>query len=212
MFKTDKVSTETVDLLLNLDSVITEFYLAGGTALSMYFQHRQSDDLDFFSEKNINPERLLHELTKKFSDIKDIKIQEGTLLSTIRGVKVSFMEYMYPMINPPNHWNQLKIASIHDIACMKMVAIASRSVKKDYFDLYEILKHITPSDVIDSLVLKYGNKIDLYPFIIALTYFVEADKQPDPYRVNHSWGEIKKYLLGTQAKFYEALKNITNKN
>jgi len=212
MFKTDKVSTETVDLLLKLDSIITEFYLAGGTALSLYFQHRQSDDLDFFSEKSINPESLLHELTTKFSGMKDIKIQEGTLLCTIKGVKVSFMEYLYPMINPPNDWNLLKIASIQDIACMKMVAIASRSAKKDYFDLYEIIKNITPSEVIDSLVLKYGNKIDLYPFVLALTYFVEADKQPDPYRVNHSWGEIKKLLLDTQTKFYDALKNITNKN
>lgn len=41
--------SQTLKLLNTLESKLPDFYLAEGTALAMYYEHRVSYDLDFFT-------------------------------------------------------------------------------------------------------------------------------------------------------------------
>ena len=51
--------------ILKKTSFLKEFgvYLAGGTALALYFGHRTSQDLDFYTPKHFNP----NEIYRKFN-------------------------------------------------------------------------------------------------------------------------------------------------
>lgn len=52
---------------------IKKFYLAGGTAVALFFHHRRSDDLDFFSMRSFQEITLIKHL-KKFGKY-DFNIQ-----------------------------------------------------------------------------------------------------------------------------------------
>lgn len=41
--------------LLGKNGITKRFYLAGGTAVALQLNHRESYDLDFFTQKNIDP-------------------------------------------------------------------------------------------------------------------------------------------------------------
>ena len=112
------------------------FYLAGGTALSLWYGHRESVDLDFFRYKSFDPEKL----RSKISLFKVTKIAENTLYGDLNDVSVSFFSFPYKNLAEFGEYKGFKIASKLDIALMKLNAIAKRSTKKDFVDLYFLLK------------------------------------------------------------------------
>src|SRR3989338_2960816 len=71
---------------LSAKSFIRKFYLAGGTAIALFFNHRRSDDLDFFSEKMFKGVALINNL-KKTGKFETLKTDENTLIGKLNGVK-----------------------------------------------------------------------------------------------------------------------------
>jgi hypothetical protein len=55
-------NTQKVFQKLGTLDVIKPFYLSGGTALALYLGHRESEDLDFFSKEDFNPQKLQQDL------------------------------------------------------------------------------------------------------------------------------------------------------
>ena len=64
--------------------------------------------------------------------------------------------------------NNLRIASILDIALMKITAIGGRGAKKDFFDLYNILnvENISVSNLAEGLLQKCGDNINYFNTIM----------------------------------------------
>ena len=122
-----------------------QFYLAGGTALATYFGHRHSVDLDWFTGKQIeDPLRLAQEIRDERIPFKTASIERGTLYGTVSGIRVSLLEYRYPLLRPlaPCPGFACLMASMEDIACMKLSAVAQRGSKKDFVDIYALaLRH-----------------------------------------------------------------------
>ncbi len=143
MLSTDRLSSQTLNLLNILESKLPDFYLAGGTALAMYYGHRVSFDLDFFTAESYRPEALLEYLKQLGVSIESVRIQTGTLEAEIESVRASFFEYHYDLVEPFNKYKSLDVASVIDIAAMKLSAIAARAEKKDYFDFAGILKRVS---------------------------------------------------------------------
>lgn len=173
---------------------LDNFYLAGGTALSLILGHRKSIDLDFFSSHFPKPEILLSKLIS--FNPKIIGQDKGTLDLYIDDVKVSFLEYKYPLIGNFLDFEGVKIASLEDIACMKLSAISSRGTKKDFIDLYFILKKLG----FKKLILLFKEKFEGIDYQMAhilksLVYFEDANKDPDPvFLVDLDWLKTKKFL------------------
>ncbi len=122
-----------------------DFYLAGGTALALQIGHRDSIDFDFFTEKDIDQKKLFAEIKQIFKKSKILKVQEEKNTLTVildEKIKLSFFTYKYKLIKKLIQTESLNLASIEDIACMKLAAITSRAVNKDYIDLYFILQNI----------------------------------------------------------------------
>ena len=177
---------------LGESGIIKDFYLAGGTALSLWLGHRKSRDLDFFSQKNFNLPLLSDFLVSKL-DAKVIIAETGTLLTEINGVKTSFLHYPYKNLEDCESWRNIKLASLIDISCMKIIAISQRAEKKDFFDFYEIIKLFSPDELRSSILEKYGRKsLNCYHILKSLFYFEDAESSPNPISINGTnWKTVK---------------------
>ena len=160
----------------------SNFYLTGGTALSeFYLQHRESVDLDFFTQNHFNQETILalfndFSATHKFivsSEYIDplyqllLKFESGSTL------KVDFSYYPYKRIAKGNLYQGFEIDSLTDIAVNKLLTISQRVEVKDFVDLYFLLKNHSLWDLIHGVEIKFKRKID--PFILASDFTLAED-------------------------------------
>jgi hypothetical protein len=192
---------------------IKDFYLAGGTALSLELGLRKSNDFDFFSSRPFGEEKLFADLTRALGKKPQvISLGEGTCDVNADGIQISFFYYPHPLLEDTvisAELPGLQMASLDDIAAMKMAAIGSRSVKKDFYDLYHILtlKNYQASDLIRLLNKKFGKKgWGASYYVMSLSYFdpAEADSLPQCY-VPCDWSKIKTYFLAFQKAMLAAL-------
>ncbi len=207
MLSTKFVSHKTVEALKTLAPFVEDFYLAGGTALSIYYQHRESLDLDFFTQKKLVPDIFIGYLKKNGIDLKKIEIEPSTIHCILNDVRVSFFEYNYPVLEL-REFKGIKIASVLDIASMKLSAIMGRSEKKDYFDIVEILSHMSFSQVVEGFVKKFGREVDLYHLVLALEYFDDVEDSPDPRQAKREWNEVKEFLRKNAKEFFDTIKSL----
>ena len=208
MLRSGKLSSKTRNLLNILESKLTDFYLAGGTALAMYYEHRVSFDLDFFTAESFRPEVMLGYLKHLGVSVENVRIQTGTLETEIEGVRSSFFEYHYALVGPFNKYGSLDVASVIDIAAMKLSAIAARAEKKDYFDLAEILKRESSERVLQAFVKKYGREVDLYHIVRAVAFFDDVEDSPDPLGAVLTWKEVKDSLKVKSKELFDVAKSF----
>ena len=146
------------------------FYLTGGTALAeFYFQHRLSEDLDFFSESEFDTTYITIFLSKNQKKIgfKKFNIEKKPnrfiyfLEFSKERIKVDFAFYPYPRIRSDlgRKFNLLKVDSVFDIATNKVFTLFQHPRLRDYIDLYFIFKK-TPDFNLGSLVTYARNKFN----------------------------------------------------
>lgn len=170
-----------------------DFYLAGGTAVYYYLGHRESLDLDFFTKRKID----FRNWKPIFEKFEIMEYTEDTIHSIIEGIKVSFFYYPYELLQERQKLDMIELASLEDILAMKISAILQRGSKKDFVDVYFILKELkmNSEQLIQIFQQKYGN---FNPLIIkkALTYFEGADKEGELRMIKSiSWDKIKEYFI-----------------
>lgn len=176
------------------------FYLGGGTTLAIHLGHRHSIDLDWFTGEGIpDPLRLAQDIRDKGVPFITGQIERGTLHGAISGIRVSFLEYRYPLLKLLVSWPEFtcQIASPEDLACMKLSALAQRGSKKDFVDIYALgLKYIPLKDMIRLYQQKYSVK-DVAHVLYGLAYFDDADRERMPKMYwDIDWRTIKKTLQG----------------
>lgn len=204
-FELLKSITETVS--------IEDYYMIGGTALSIQLGLRESFDFDFCVPKQFNNEMLIEEL-KKLGTLEVLQNQKGTCDVVLNGVQVSFFYYPNPVINElvkTEEIPSLKLANILDIAIMKIIAIGGRGAKKDFFDLYYIINKnkIVVEDLAKGLVQKCGNHINYVNIIMGLSYFEDAENEILPKTfVDYDWDKIKKFFITFQTKFQNNIEKM----
>jgi len=136
--------------LLAEDKPFSEyFYLSGGTALSEYYlRHRISEDLDFFSEKEID-KIWLNSLTKRIKqtagfgklDIQESFNRNLVFFTTDKAtLKTEFTYYPFTQIEKSVIHNGIKIDSLIDIAVNKFFTIYQKPTARHFIDLFLILK------------------------------------------------------------------------
>lgn len=192
----DSTTLSLLNKLMDLKELST-CSLVGGTALSLKYGHRKSIDIDLFSTEEIAIEPLVNRLINEFKlDFTYEKQQpKFGLFCYIKNVKVDIIHYPHPLLKPIEVIDNIKLFSELDIAAMKINAILGRGVKKDYFDLAELLKHFSLEDIINAYQTKYPNQHYLISIPNALTYFVDAENSPNPISLNKtSWEEVKNTL------------------
>lgn len=192
----DAAPPEMAGALRSLSSILgsTDFYLAGGTALALLEGHRTSFDLDFFSASFDHPDELLAMIESEHASARTTLVAPRTLYLEIDRTAVSFFGYGYPLVSPLIEAEDrlLPFASREDIAAMKLAAIASRGSRKDFVDLWWLLKRYWPlPDGLEFFRAKYATR-DVGHVIRSLVYFDDADNEP-PLRLlaDIEWENVK---------------------
>jgi len=80
---------------------------------------------------------------------------------------------------------------------MKLSAISGRGSKKDFVDIYFLLKQFTLKELIEFYTQKYFDGSE-YLVLKSLTYFNDADTDVDVNLIEDiSWEEVKGKILDT---------------
>jgi len=201
-FYPDAISNQQQAVLRELGSTATEhgFYLAGGTAMALHLGHRRSVDLDWFSQDRgplSDPMQWAQQLRKSGIGLTTEAIDEATLHASVHGVRVSFLEYRYPLLQSRVFWEEYdtNLAPLDDLACMKLSAVAQRGAKKDFLDLYALIReHRSLPALVDRYRQKYDTD-DVAHLLYALVYFDDADAERMPVLLwDVDWATIKKNI------------------
>lgn len=191
--------------LISDTSEIKTAYLAGGTALALQIGHRISVDLDFFTQEQFSET----ELSTKLGSYPEF-VQAGTAKWTVWGkigeTKFSIFYYKYPLFESTVSFEGLQLASLADIAAMKIHAIEDRGTKRDFVDVYFLSKNYTLEQMLEFYQKKYGVFEDhLYTILRSLDYFEDAEKESDMPRMltEVNWEEVKAYFRKESQRLVE---------
>jgi len=199
MLRTETVEESTLELLKNLQSekFLNDFILVGGTALSLQLGHRMSVDLDFFTLVDFDSNLLIEQISENHN-LSVLRKTPQTLIGSIQSVKVDFIRFRYPFIRPIVDIDGIRMLSVEDIAPMKLDAVAGRGKKKDFYDLYFLLKTFTLKQLLELYSEKYKHQSDFH-VIRSLSYFEDADSDPDPivFQKDLTWETVKTKIIET---------------
>jgi hypothetical protein len=177
------------DLLKDLQksNAFENYFLVGGTALSLQLGHRTSDDIDLFTGTDINKEEIFDFLNKKYTGKYQINNIQNTILQiAIDEIKVDFVKYDYNLIEEVKIEEGIKYLGIKDIAAMKLMAVANRGEQaKDFIDIYYLLKEMSLAEMFGYYKKKY-NQNDINVVKRSLVYFDDV--------TDSNWASVK--LLG----------------
>jgi len=173
------------------------FYLGGGTAVALQLGHRRSEDLDWLSQKPLtDPLAWATRLKAAGVAFSEPVVGKGALHGRAAGVRISLLHYQYPLLDPLVEWPAHgRMASLADLACMKLLALVQRGAKKDFLDLYALGLKFRPLPGLLRLCQEKFAIRDPSRFLAALTYFDDADPEPNPKLFwKTGWPEVRKTL------------------
>ena len=189
------------ELLAKLESLtapeLEGWTLAGGTGLALQLGHRVSIGFDFFRTDGFSPDTLFHCL-QKVGTLELLQEEDHLLTAIVADVKVSFFTVADGFLFPTVPYSFFDIASQRDIALMKLAAISGRGSRKDFVDLYTILRgDLSLEECFCWLPDKYGDgRFNTYHILKSLTYFDDADREPMPQMLEpFDWEKSKAYFV-----------------
>jgi predicted nucleotidyltransferase component of viral defense system len=198
MLHLETIDSPTLDLLVKLQKLpaFSELRLVGGTALALHIGHRKSVDLDLFGTITADEYEVSKQLTET-GQATILKKTENIKIYAIDGIKVDIVNFHYKWLARPVIESGLVLAGIEDIAAMKLAAITGRGTKKDFIDLYFLLKHFSLKQMLDFYLQKYTDGSE---FIVlkSLSYFDDAEEDEIPVMLKPSkWGTVKKVITSS---------------
>jgi len=174
MLQKESVRVPLWNLLKELQKkeLFKDYFLVGGTALSLQLGHRVSDDIDLFTRNDIDKDEIFDFLNRDYNGKYQIhNIQNIILQITINNIKVDFVKYDYDLLEDIKSEEGIKYLGKKDISAMKLMAIANRGDQaKDFIDIYYLLKEINLKDMFEYYKQKY-NQNDISLIKRSLSYF-----------------------------------------
>ncbi|NDV59597.1 hypothetical protein D0T85_15970 [Bacteroides sp. 519] len=181
------------------DSALNEFVLVGGTALSLQIGHRISVDLDLFSNTSFDEEELSAYLLSAY-DLELDFISKRTVKGEIQGVQIDCIAHQYPWVSSFNILEGIRLASLLDIAAMKLNAVSGNGTRvKDFIDLAYLSGYMSFTEMLKAYTKKYNAN----PVIAvkSITFFDDINFDEPIKMINGgrlSWKKIEKRLLDMQ--------------
>lgn len=198
MLRKEAVRSSTLELIKSLQGqpYLNQFYLVGGTALALYYGHRQSIDIDLFTNSTFDTEFLLEKLINNFSFQVSYSANQ-TLKGSLSEVKVDLICHSYPYIGATYQENGLSLLSEKDILAMKLNAISiSGQRSKDFIDIYYALNHFSIAEIVSFYAEKY-KQLNPAHVIKSLIYFDDVDLADWPVLLKDpdlKWDSVKQRI------------------
>lgn len=190
------IDTATLELLNKLMELpeLAQMRLVGGTALALQIGHRNSVDLDFFGKIETD-EYAISKMVKSIGTSRILKKSPNIFIYLINNIKVDFVNYPYAWIDDVVAEDGLRLAAKKDIAAMKLSAITGRGSKKDFIDLFFLLKKFGLEEMLEFYKMKYPDG-SVFLVLKSISYFGDAEKNEMPKMfTSASWPEVKHEIL-----------------
>ena len=198
MLQLRSVAPHTLELLRGIQRLPCAMgtRLVGGTALALQIGHRKSVDIDLFMPNTVDVNDLLAAIQTVTNDVVLLSSSRTMRFLRVNNVKVDVVAYPYKWIDEPVVEDGITLASVKDIAAMKISAITNRGTKKDFIDLYFLLQQFTFQEIIELYKTKYPDAV-MFTTLKSLAYFDDAEPEPMPYMLKDvSWEQVKSVVSG----------------
>lgn len=182
---------------------LAAFRLVGGTALSLRLGHRESVDIDLFTEQEYDSIdwRAIYDLFRTAFPYADIRNQPDGLhsfgesfylgKSELERVKVDLF-YTDPFLLPSEVTDGIRMASLDDIVAMKVDVVSRGGRKKDFWDLHELSDTYSIAEMLDLHQKRYPWTHNRKALISNFTDFELADEDFDPNCLRGKYWELIK--------------------
>ena len=181
MLQTSTVKKSTFGLLkrLQAEPLFATTRLVGGTALSLQIGHRESDDLDLFSVEPLEGMLIQKLLVDKYGFVPSV-VSDNTLIGFVEGVKIDVIYHPFPWLEPAIEEEGIRIATVTDIAAMKMHAIINSGKRpKDFVDVAFLSMRYSYNQIKQLLLRRYP-AYDPIMADKAIIYFGDIDEMLIP--------------------------------
>lgn len=197
------------------ENLFDDFLLVGGTALSLRLGHRESVDIDLFTDKeygniDFNLIDTYFKETYPYVDSLSTKIIVGMGKSFYVGksasesIKVDVF-YNETFIRPYDFIDNIRLSNLDDIVAMKIDVVQRKGRKKDFWDLHELLDMYT----IDQMIKLHEER---YPYShsrdIIIENFIDFDRADNDFDPLCFRG---KFWDGIKIDFYNLITNFGTK-
>lgn len=170
------------------------FHLAGGTAVALHLGHRRSIDFDWFTGRfPVAAVDVSDSLRHLGVDLETISLAGGTVHGRVAGVRVSFLEFRPPLLEPTVDWPEYgcRLASCPDLAAMKLLAVAQRGTKKDFVDVHALSRSLPLEAMLDCYCRRF-RVTDTARVLAGLSYFDSAETDLMPVMLRPlDWDRIR---------------------
>lgn len=197
------------DILKKLKNLPKGTYMAGGTALALQLGHRTSLDFDFYVKQHFETEIVLKSFQQDVPGVKIERIAKDTLILDADGISVSLFYYPYGLIRNLVHFDGNDLASIEDVAAMKIVAVSMRGKRRDFIDVYYLLQKFSLGEIIKFTIEKYPS---YQPMVVlkGLIYFKDAEEEDFTRGIkifdkDLTWEKVKKNIFEEVEKYQSAI-------
>lgn len=143
------------------------YVMAGGSALSVRLEHRMSEDLDFFTYDDAFDKQRVYSFFRGRNHrvVNDTQDQIDLIFE---GVKITFFNANWPFLKPETS-SRLHVATLSQLAAMKVHTLFLRATYRDYYDLYILSLNMSLGEMYqNALLLMDGLNYKL--FSMALIY------------------------------------------
>jgi hypothetical protein len=200
-FKTvDSAILELLKKLMKLPA-LSDTRLVGGTSLALQTGYRKSLDIDLFG--SIDEDE--YELSRQIEYLGEALLVHDTAnihIWMINGIKVDIVNYPYLWISECIMESGLRLAGKEDIAAMKLSAITGRGSKKDFYDIYFLLKEFSLEQMLQFYLRKFPQGT-LFLVLKSLSYFGDADDNIDPFLIKPlSWNNVKSVIVSEIERYF----------
>lgn len=174
-------------------------------AFALKLGHRLSVDLYFFTNTEFDTQALFQLITKNYYSSELSFEKNQPILFTIDDIRIDFVLYPFPWMKPFVIEKGIQLLDFADIIPMKLQAASNRNAKKDYWDIYALLKTYSLDKMMNIFKQKFPS-IDIAFIIHSLTDFEKADSEPDPdVNDNTSWKDVKASLISAVSNYTKGL-------
>jgi len=170
------------------------------TGIALQIGHRRSIDFDLFiSNSEKLPLRKIQSILNKQNSDYQLLINEDYHREIILNwVKITRFAYMFDIFSENIVDNEnFRIPSLLFLSAMKVHAISKRAKRKDYVDMYFLIKKFWINKIVNFTKKHFKSEINIKLFLTQLSYFEDIDysekvEYMDWYAKTDS--EIKEYL------------------
>lgn len=211
-YNTVKLQLRNILFWLMAEEIFDPFRLVGGTALSLQLGHRESVDIDLFTETpygEINFDAIDEHFRNNFKyvDSPNVPVAMGKSYfignSAEGSIKLDLF-YTDPFIRPVLKIDDIRLATLDDITAMKIDVVSRGARKKDFWDLHELLEYYSIPQMIRLHEERDPYSHDSNEILRNFTSFETADNDFEPICLKGKYWELIKL------DFVEAIEKLNN--